>query len=92
MIKFLNVLMKQRRQNVQLSLTYMYILYIVYFKLRQIIPAYPSSRKMSKHEILRNTIRYITILEYCLGERSIPLTDLFPQPIGVKMKLRLTQK
>ncbi|KAL3118130.1 hypothetical protein niasHT_001904 [Heterodera trifolii] len=46
-------------------------------ELRHHVPAHPSDRKMSKLEILRAAIRYISILEYCLGMRQTP--------IGVKL-------
>ncbi|KAF7626023.1 hypothetical protein Mgra_00009809, partial [Meloidogyne graminicola] len=45
--------------------------------LRLLVPCYPLERRVSKLEILRSAIRYISILEYCLGLRS--------EPIGCKL-------
>uniref|UniRef100_A0A914HXC0 BHLH domain-containing protein n=1 Tax=Globodera rostochiensis TaxID=31243 RepID=A0A914HXC0_GLORO len=46
---------------------------IVFSELRRRVPVHPPDRKMSKLEILRAAIRYISILEYCLGMRKTPL-------------------
>ncbi|KAI1727903.1 helix-loop-helix DNA-binding domain-containing protein [Ditylenchus destructor] len=62
---------RQRQSNVRQA----------FDKLRRVIPAYPPDRKMSKSEILRTAIRYITILEYCLDLRSAPVANLFAEPI-----------
>ncbi|KAL7071743.1 hypothetical protein ACQ4LE_009117 [Meloidogyne hapla] len=42
-------------------------------KLRQLVPCYPLERRVSKLEVLRAAIRYISILQYCLGQRSEPI-------------------
>nr|CAD2194990.1 unnamed protein product [Meloidogyne enterolobii] len=42
-------------------------------KLRQLVPCYPLERRVSKLEVLRAAIRYISILEYSLGQRSVPI-------------------
>uniref|UniRef100_A0A1I7XTB1 BHLH domain-containing protein n=1 Tax=Heterorhabditis bacteriophora TaxID=37862 RepID=A0A1I7XTB1_HETBA len=37
--------------------------------LRRIIPSHPINKKMSKHEILRGAIHYMTLLEQLLNDQ-----------------------